>query len=87
MTGNNYRVAPALVNGGGEYFFHRQVSAAARSEVLLVAAVGPDGMRDSIEGHKALIIAVLVAVIDGVAWKEPVAIVLIRAGGADTNVG
>ena len=76
-----------LLNHGGKDLFHRQIGLATRSGVQLVAAVGPDRVRDTPERNQAFVIAVLVAVVNRRTWKDSSAIVFVGAGRADTRVG
>src|SRR5947208_1127785 len=75
---------PLLPQGRAEHFLHEPSSAAARgiARPLGVApAVGPDRVRHTPEGHQALVVPLLVAVVDRAAGKQAVAVVLVRALG------
>jgi hypothetical protein len=76
-----------LLNSGGKDLFHRQIGPAAQSSVQLVAAVGPDRVRDTPERNQAFVIAVLVALVNRRTWKDSSAIVFVGAGRAVTRVG
>src|SRR5437588_12081655 len=75
-----------LLYAGCEDFFHGRETAAVDA-VLIAAAIRPDRMRDSAVGHDAGVVALLIAVIDGRAGEDAVAVVLVRAdvGGADVR--
>src|SRR5437660_3306925 len=80
---------PLLPQGRAEHFLHEPSSAAARgiARPLRVApAVGPDRVRHTPEGHQALVVPLLVAVVDRGAGKQAVAVVLVRALGGDPHV-
>src|SRR6478672_4187537 len=75
-----------LLYAGCENLFHRR-EAAAVDAVLIAAAVGPDGMSDAAVRDDAGVVALLVAVVDGRAGEDAVAVVLVGAdvGGADVR--
>src|SRR5215472_7590031 len=70
-----------------EYFLHGQAGSAAGERDLLLAAVCPDGVRDAAERCQAFIVALLVAVVDGDAGENAVAIVLVGTHGAHARIG
>src|SRR5262249_4916465 len=76
-----------LLHHRGKHLFHRQPSSASRQRNLLLAAVSPDGMRYAAKRRQALVIASLVAVIDGNAGESSVAVVFVGADGTLADVG
>src|SRR5438105_13355489 len=74
-----------LLYAGCEDFFHGRETAAVDT-VLIAAAVGPDGMRNSAVGDDAGVVALLVAVVDGRAGENAVAVMLVRADVGRTDV-
>src|SRR5215813_1187032 len=76
-----------LFHHRGKHLFHRQSGSAAGQRNLLLAAVRPDGMRDAAERRHALVITLLVAVVDGDAGENSVAVVFVGADGAYADVG
>src|SRR5437879_12332104 len=77
----------SLIDGGEEDFFHRQARAAAGEGHLVPAAIGPERIRGSAERGEPGIVAVLISGVDGGTGRHAVAVVLIRAFGADAHVG
>src|SRR5438046_2523112 len=77
---------------GARLFHARRVDLLHRREaapgyrLLIAAAVGPDRMGDPAEGHEAGVVALLVAVVDGAAGEDAVAVVLVRADVRDAHV-
>src|ERR1043165_5934450 len=69
-----------------KHFLHQVWPPAAARRNELFAAVSPDWIRDSPERHQAFVIALLIAVVDSVAGKDSVAVVLVRADRADANI-
>src|SRR5260221_9670768 len=76
-----------LLDGRGEDLLHQEGSAAARGRLELAPAVRPDGMGDAAVRDEPLVVALLVAVVDRLAGKDPVAVVLVGAGRAHAGVG
>src|SRR5712691_4483605 len=68
----------ASLHGCREYLLHQQVGSAARGGLQLPAAVGPDRVHHASECGHPLVIALLVAVVDRRARKDPAAVVLVR---------
>src|SRR5437868_2777510 len=62
----------------GKHFFHRLIRAATGSRLKLAPAVRPHRVRNATKRYQSLIVSLLIAVVDSVAGKHAVAIVLIR---------
>src|SRR5882672_11036 len=69
-----------------EHFLHQQRPAATAGWIQLPATIGPDGIRNATKRNQSFIVTLLIAVVDAVAGKDAVAIVLVGAGRAYSYV-
>src|SRR5579859_5629965 len=76
-----------LLHHGRKHLFHGDAGTASWRGRLLQAAISPDGMGDAAKRRQSFVVALLIAVVDGVAGEESVAVVLIGACGAHAEVG
>src|SRR5690349_13856775 len=68
----------------GKHLFHGKPIAAS---LLISSTVRPEGVRNPREGGQTGIVARLVPVVDGCAWKYAIAVMLVRADGRYSSVG
>src|SRR6185369_6346166 len=69
---------PVSFDPRGEDFLHEIRPAATRRRIQLTPAVGPDRIGHAAERHESLVVPLLIAVVDPLAGKNAVAVVLVR---------
>src|SRR5690348_14687247 len=74
------------LHNGGEHFLHQKMRATSGGGFKLPPAVGPNRMGNAPARCQPFVIALLIAIVNGRAGEQAIAIVLVRTDGAYAHV-